>query len=224
MGDARGSYDRIAGAYKAQFDRELDGKPFDREFLDRFASEMKEGSVLIDLGCGPGQIGRRLSGHGLQVVGVDLSVEMLRAASGGTAALVQADMRAVPTRAGSVEGVVAFYSLIHIPPDELEAAISEIARVVRVGGLAGIAVHATQPPGRAATAEPIAGGGLRIGEMLSQPVDLDFYFYGLEQVTGLLEASGLEILWAQEREPYPEGVEVQTRRAYVLARKRPFPG
>jgi SAM-dependent methyltransferase len=126
-------------------------------------------------------------------------------------------MRALPLRAGSVEGVAAFYSLIHVPPDELAGAVAEIARVVVPGGWVGIAVHSTHPPERASTAEPIPGGGLRLKEMLSEPVDLDFWFYGLERLTGLLRAAGLEIAWSQEREPYPD-VEVQTRRSYVLAK------
>ena len=224
MGDTRDSYDRVARTYKEQFEHELDEKPFDRDFLDRFAAGLPAGSTVIDAGCGPGQIGRYLAAHSVQVVGVDLSLEMLRQASSGKhlCAVAQADMRRLPLRDASVQGLVAFYSLIHIPPDDLEVALAEMGRAVAPGGHVGVAVHATQPPERATAAspaDPIPGGGLRIAEMLSQPVDLEFYFYDLARLTGLLEAAGFEILWAQERDPYPGGVEVQTRRAYALARK-----
>lgn len=221
MGDTRGSYDRIATSYKDQFERELDEKPFDREFLNRAAREFPPGSGVIDLGCGPGHIGRYLAGRRLRVIGIDVSSGMLRQAAldTGGGVCIQADMRALPVRDASVGGVVAFYSLIHIPPDELARAVTEIVRVMAAGGCACLAVHTTQPPERASSAERIPGGGIRIDEMLSQPVDLDFYFYDVGILTELLKGAGLEVVWAQEREPYPAPVEVQSRRAYVLARK-----
>ncbi|HET6915939.1 MAG TPA: class I SAM-dependent methyltransferase [Acidimicrobiales bacterium] len=221
MGRTRASYDVIARDYKDRFEHELDEKPFDREFLGRFAENLPAGSVVVDLGCGPGQIGRHLSGLGLGVIGVDLSLEMLRQnpAGAATAGLAQADMRTLPFRNASVAGVVAFYSLIHIKPEELAGTVAETGRVVAPGGWAGFAAHATPPPERVATAESLPGGGIRITEMLSQPVDLDFYFYDLGRLGDVLHAGSFKIVWEHERDAYRDGMEAQTRRAYILARR-----
>lgn len=223
----RGSYDRIAASYNERFRAELDDKPFDREFLDRVASlagatgAPRDGRLFVDLGCGPGQIGRHLAGRGLSVVGIDLSMQMLRQArtGAGVAMLAEADIRLLPLREASVAGLVAFYSLIHIPPDDLPGAFAEMARILRRGGVAGMAVHATQPAERAESARPLAGGGLRIEEMLCRQVAIDFYFYDADRLAALLEAAGLDVLWAQERDPYDPSTEVQTRRAYLIASK-----
>ena len=61
---------------------------------------------------------------------------------------------------------------------------------------------------------------LHVEEMLSEPVDLEFYFYGAEQLVPSLELAGSEVLQCTERDPYGPEVETQTRRAYVLARKQ----
>lgn len=110
-GSTRRSYDRIAAAYRDQYHDELDKKPFDRDFLDLVQSAAGKDGWFIDLGSGPGQIGTYLASRGLRALYVDISFEMLSWA--GTSR-VQADMRALPFRSGSVAGIAAFYSLIHI--------------------------------------------------------------------------------------------------------------
>ena len=46
----RRSYDRIAARYMERFEHELDGKPFDREFLDNVAAANRPNGWLVDLG------------------------------------------------------------------------------------------------------------------------------------------------------------------------------
>lgn len=49
------SHDRVAGKHEDRFLDELAGKPRDRELLDAFAVSV--GDPVLDIGCGPGQIG-----------------------------------------------------------------------------------------------------------------------------------------------------------------------
>src|SRR5947207_4844730 len=51
----RSSYDTVARAYEERFLEELSHKPRDRELLERFAAAV--GDPVVDVGCGPGQIG-----------------------------------------------------------------------------------------------------------------------------------------------------------------------
>jgi SAM-dependent methyltransferase len=203
-----------------RFEHELDGKPFDREFLDNVAAANRRNGWLVDLGSGPGQIGTYLVVKGLRVLNVDLSLEMLRVAANlpGETGRLQADMRALPFADNSIRGAIAFYSLIHIPPTELDSTLAELGRVVAAEGHLAVTFHVT-PPAEADHGAAVHDTGLHIDEMLSEPVDLDFYFYESERIAAGLEAAGFEILQCTVRDPYRPEVEAQTRRAYVLAQK-----
>lgn len=215
----RRSYDGIAAPYRKQFENELEDKPFDSEFIGSLAASVPAGARVVDLGCGPGQVGRYMAGRGAIVTCVDLSLEMLRqaVAAGATSGAAQADMRGLPLRDGSVDAVVAFYSLVHIPPLEIAGVLREVRRALMPGGRVAVATHARIPAERAGS-ERLEGGGIRVGDMLGHPVELDFYFYGAAQLTAALESTGYTAVDARERDPYPD-VEVGTRRAYVTARR-----
>src|SRR5258708_5966371 len=88
--------------YAQAFAADLDQLPLDRSVLDRAAVAAAAG-VILDLGCGVGQVGEYLRARGAGVVGCDLSQEMLRVGRRRHAALVlaAADMRVLPLRSGS---------------------------------------------------------------------------------------------------------------------------
>jgi SAM-dependent methyltransferase len=203
-----------------RFERELDDKPFDRRFLDNVATANRRNGWLVDLGCGPGQIGACLAAKGLRILSVDLSLEMLRLASTfpRRSARLQGDLRALPFADNSVAGAIAFYSLIHISPTELDSTLVELGRVVASGGHLAVTFHVT-PPAEAGHGAAAGDAALHIDEMLTEPVDLEFYFYGSERIAAGLEAAAFEILQCTVRDPYGPDVEAQTQRAYILARK-----
>jgi SAM-dependent methyltransferase len=218
----RRSYDGVARCYAARFKHELDDKPFDREFLDAVADAIPRRGWCVDLGCGPSQIGAYLARRGLAILSVDVSREMLQHAfvllpEGGR---VQADMRVLPFADGSIAGIVAFYSLIHIPRTELMTTLVELHRVLARRGVMAVAVHAALPGNRADQPMPTTGV-LHVEEMLSESVDLDFHFHPAESLGAALRSVGFNLVRATERDPYDAPVEAQTRRAYVLARKGP---
>ena len=202
------SYDRIADEYARQIYGELAGKPLDRAILDRFAERLRGRGVVCDMGCGPGQIGRYLADRGLPVVGVDLSSGMLAQAAALNPDITfrAGDMRALDEPDGAWAGIAIFYSIIHIPPDEVVAALTEMRRVLQPGGLLLLAFH-------------IGDEVVRPEEMMGQPVALDFWFYTQGQMSNWLVEAGYTVEEVIEREPYAPEVEHQSRRAYVLARK-----
>ena len=59
---------------------------------------------------------------------------------------------------------------------------------------------------------------LDLDEWLGEEVSLDFHFFETEEMKAYLGAAGFELEEVIERDPYPD-IEVQTRRAYVFARK-----
>jgi uncharacterized protein len=196
------AYDIVAASYEAKFVGELEDKPRDRELLDNLAS--RGVGAVLDVGCGPGQIGAYLAHHGRTVFGVDLSENMTRLASSRLSGAVVADMRALPLRTGSVSDIVSFYSVIHLPKAELGAALREFTRVLQPGGHALVSAHEGEGP-------------IEITQFLSHKVDLAATFFSLDDLVSTAVDAGLEIVVADSRQPYDK--EGPTVRLYVDAAK-----
>jgi SAM-dependent methyltransferase len=59
----RRSFDGVAEEYAAEFLHELDHKPFDTDRLRQFARGCTNRGLVLDVGCGPGHVGRFLAGE-----------------------------------------------------------------------------------------------------------------------------------------------------------------
>lgn len=196
------AYDVVAGPYQERFLDELAEKPRDRELLDELGS--KGAGPILDVGCGPGQIGAHLQGGGRHVFGVDASHEMALRASRRLMSAVVADMLALPFADHCVSGIVAFYSVIHLPRTELGRAFDEFARVLEARGHVVVSAHE-------------GDGKAHVTEFLGREVDLDASFFTLDELTGSATAAGFEVVSAERRPPYPN--EGSTVRLYVYATK-----
>lgn len=204
----RRSYDTIAAEYARRIYSELKDKPFDRELLDQFTRQAGDSGLLCDLGCGPGQVARYLRDGGGRCFGLDLSAGMLAQAQSlnPDIAFVQGSMLRLGLRSNSLAGIAAFYSIIHIPREQVIAALSEIHRVLRPGGLLLLAFH-------------LGTEVLHEDELWGCPVDFDAVLFTNPDMSGYLAAAGFTILRALERGPYAEDVEYQSRRGYILSVK-----
>lgn len=202
------SYDRITAEYVRHIFRELEGKPFDRAMLDHFAERLRDRGVVCDMGCGPGHVARYLAERGLGVVGVDLSPGMVAQAAALNPGLGfhVGNMLALEEADETWAGIVALYSIIHISRDMAVAALKELWRVLKPGGLLLLAFHLGEEM-------------LHVDEMWSRPVALDFWFYDTAEMMAYLHEAGFIVEEAVERDPYAPEVEHQSRRAYILARK-----
>ena len=116
-------------------------------------------------------------------------------------------MTALPAPDASWDGLVSFYSLIHMIGDtDLRAALAEYRRVLADGGLLLLAVH--------------AGAEVRhSAEWFGAEVDVSFRFFDPAWLSAELEQAGFAVEALTRRQPYP-GAEVATPRAYLLARAR----
>jgi SAM-dependent methyltransferase len=147
----RSSYDVVADSYDATFDDELAGKPRDRELLLGFAASTQD--PIADVGCGPGHIGRSLRDAGRHVIGLDLSSEMTKRAHGRLTVALVADMRSLPIAAAGLGGIVAFYSLIHLPRSDVVPLLREFHRALRPGGRVRFSAHEGEGVLQVVTAE-----------------------------------------------------------------------
>jgi len=89
---------------------------------------------VLDIGCGEGQVGRRLAGQGAQVVALDVTWSQVRKAyeRGGLSGYLQATADQLPCRDAGFDTVVLCLAIEHVEP--FEAAIKEVARVLTPGG------------------------------------------------------------------------------------------
>lgn len=200
----RQAYDALAAQYARLLPDLRAEAPPDRAVLSAFV-ELAGGGAVVEMGCGAGRIAAHLRESGLAVAGVDLSPGMIGQARAAHPELPLAvgDLRALPLREGSLSGVVCWYSLIHLAPDELPHACAGLARVTRPGGPVLVAFQ--------------AGGGERVERSTSYglPVALSYYRHRVEQVADLLREAGCRLQSVVRREPtLPHETAPQ---AFVLA-------
>lgn len=206
--ELQNSYDRVAEEYAKRFSNELDSKPFDRKMLDWFIEKVNGVGTICDLGCGSGHIANYLHNRDLEVCGIDLSSGMVKQAQklNPNIAFQQGDMLSLDDFAdNSFGGIAAFYSIIHIPRLLVVDALREMNRVLRSKGVLLLTFHIGQQTHH-------------LEEWFGKRVFLDFHFFETAQMKVDLQMAGFELEEAVERDPYPE-IEVQTRRAYLFARK-----
>ncbi|HEY7025092.1 MAG TPA: methyltransferase domain-containing protein [Candidatus Limnocylindrales bacterium] len=203
----RSSYERVARHYADEIAGELAGKPFDRDFLDRFAERVGDRRV-VELGCGPGHVSAYLAGRGANVSGLDLSAAMIEQARRlfPRIAFEVGDMLDLPFDQGSLGGVVSFYSIVHFDDHQSEAAFAEMVRVLTPDGALALAFH-------------VGDEVVHRDEWFGEPVNVDFRLHDPGTVQRQLRDAGFTVESVHERDPYPPPVEGQTRRCYIVALK-----
>ncbi len=107
---------------------------YEDQILPLAEAELAGFGRVLDLGCGDGQVGRRLAAAGAEVVGVDPTRNQLVVAAGrgGGPTYVQAEAAAIPVETAAFDAVVACLVFEHI--DDLDDSVAEVARVLRPGG------------------------------------------------------------------------------------------
>jgi trans-aconitate methyltransferase len=152
--------------------------------------EPKPGERILDLGCGTGHLIARIAESGASVVGLDHSAEMLEQARAAYARLefVQGDARDF----SFVEPFDAVFSnaVLHWvrPP---EAVIRRVRDALRPGGRFVAELGGRGNVRRIEAAMQAAAG--RLSLRLDGPL---WYFPGVAEYAGLLEAAGLEVRYA----------------------------
>ncbi|MEU8635382.1 methyltransferase domain-containing protein [Amycolatopsis sp. NPDC048633] len=145
LADIRTSYDTIADSYADQVRNLLVEQPYLRAALAMFADNVRTagGGPVADVGCGPGYVTAHLNQLGVDAFGVDLSPGMIEVARRDHPGLrfEVGSMTDLDLPAASVTGLLAWWSLIHIPDDEVPAVFGHFHRVLRPGGPLQLGFH-----------------------------------------------------------------------------------
>ncbi|MFE0527591.1 class I SAM-dependent DNA methyltransferase [Micromonospora parva] len=132
------SYDTVAVSYARLVRDLLAEAPYERAALASFAELVRGtgGGPVADVGCGTGRITAHLHALGVDAFGIDLSPGMIEVARRDHPGLrfEVGSMTDLDLPDGSVAGLVAWYSLIHIPDEEIGGVFTHFRRVVRPGG------------------------------------------------------------------------------------------
>ncbi|MCX5112672.1 class I SAM-dependent methyltransferase [Streptomyces sp. NBC_00378] len=138
LADTRSSYDTVAVSYADQLREAIAGEPYLRAALALFADMVHAagGGPVADVGCGPGHVTAHLHELGVDAFGIDLSPGMIDVARSDHPDLrfEVGTMTDLPLADASVTALLAFWSLIHVPDDEIPAVLGHFRRVVRPGG------------------------------------------------------------------------------------------
>src|SRR3990172_6425112 len=106
------------------------------------------GMMVLDVGCGRGEILRHCAGLGADAYGIDyapVAVNLARKVIGGEqqapgkTGVAQADAKILPFQSEYFDRALVFDVVEHLHPWELEQAYAEIVRVLKPGGM--IVIH-----------------------------------------------------------------------------------
>ncbi|WP_416564222.1 class I SAM-dependent methyltransferase [Nocardia testacea] len=199
----RAGYDAIATAYADHAAGEMQKRYWDRAVLTAFAESVGDSGPVVDIGTGPGRIAGFLAALGVRVHGIDLSPAMVDMARNAFPEIgfEVGSMTALELPDESRAGVVAWYSLIHIPPAERKGVLGEFRRVLCPGG-------------RLLLAFQSGTDVLHLDEGYGRPIDLDFHRISAEELADSLVADGFTVDFRIERRA--EDGE-RTAQAYLMA-------
>lgn len=205
----RTAYDTVAVNYAETLRDHLSGATWDRAVLGAFTELVTTagGGRVADIGCGPGRVTEHLHSLGLDVFGVDLSPEMLAVARKWYPHL-DFQLGAMPGLSiedEALAGIVAWYSIIHTPPERHPEIFTDFHRMLGPGGHLLLAFQA-------------GNERKHIEHAYGHDISCDAYRLPPQEIIEKLGESGFTVISRLVREP--EGELESTEQVYLLARKK----
>jgi SAM-dependent methyltransferase len=207
-------WERHAGWWQERYTDGADPE-YEEQVLPLVEAYLAEVTRVLDVGCGEGQVARRLARPGAQVVGIDPTVAQLTVAreraGGPHYALATAD--ALPLHDVAFDAALSCLVFEHLDP--FEPAVAEIARVLVPGGLFALFLNhpLLQAPGSGWVIDHILDEQYwRVGpylpddpamEEVAPGVDLPFMHRPLHRYVNELARHGLLIERVEEPPPAP---------------------
>jgi SAM-dependent methyltransferase len=183
LAKTRISYDTVADSYANQLRDALAGEPYLRATLALFADLVRGRGPVADVGCGPGHVTAHLRALDVDAFGIDLSpamIDVARREHPGERFEV-GDMTRLDLADRAVAGLLAFWSVIHVPDDAIPGVFTHFRRVLRPGGLLLLGFHVGDE-----SRHKTRGYG-------EHPMDVHVHLRPPERVAGWLGDAGLTV-------------------------------
>lgn len=176
------TYDKIADKYTAKYFDDME----DLYYLDIFLEGLPKDATILDVGCGPGQFSKYLRDEGHNITGIDISSRMLDIARKKVSGVLfkNMDMEDMTFNNETFDGLLAAYSLIHIPSKDTLKVLKEFKRVLRPGGKGMVVVQ--------------EGKADQIVE-LKEGEKVFVNFFTIERLVSLITSAGLNVEFYEKK-------------------------
>src|SRR6185437_5039006 len=162
------------------------------------------GARVLDLGCGSGvPSAGMLAESGIEVVGIDVSTEMLALARRNvpTGRFVAMDAMELDDTLGRFDAACAFFSLLMLPRKDIPKVLRRIRSVLEPGGLVAIGM---------------VEGDLDYAPLSFLGQEMSVTAYPRADLEAALRADGLHVLEVDVEEFEPASAEVPAERQIFL--------
>ncbi len=176
-------FDKLAPLYQAEYKEKSD-------HLDAFLSHLQRNAKILDVACGVGVDAAYMKAKGYNVIGVDLSKEMLKLAKAKAPGVDfrEMDMTALEFATSDVDGIVLSYALNYIPKTDVINVLKDAYRFLKRRGILYIAVQ------QGTSSE------VTIDSPLNPKLKVFVNIISIEELTALLQQAGFAILEKHQRE------------------------
>jgi len=177
----REGYDEVAEKYLAMRNEDLE----EMKFLPEFSSLIPQDGKVLDAGCGAGLPFTKYLSDRFDVIGIDLSEKQIELAKKNVpnAQFFVRDMTELDYPDNFFDGILAYYSIIHVPRDEQYDLFVNFHRMLKPNGVALFSLHSTDDP----------------ESVFDDFFDSTMYWSGFDKDTNLkmLTEIGFEIIWSK---------------------------
>lgn len=187
----RQSYDQTANEYKENT-LKLQPEVKAKAFLTHLAPN----STILDLGCGPGRDAKFFIDKGHQVIGVDISPQMIHLAQDSVpqAQFIVSDIESLNLKNESVDAIWASASLLHVSKKAMPVVLENLYCTLKAGGI--FYVSMKRGNGEEIKSDDRYGGVEKFWNYVSE-----------EELKQILEKQGFQIL---ESDTYQKSTSYQT--------------
>jgi 2-polyprenyl-3-methyl-5-hydroxy-6-metoxy-1,4-benzoquinol methylase len=128
----KAGYDKIAELYVKEREKFENWRE-----LQEFCSKLPSKAKILDVGCGMGiPIGGYLIQNGFEVVGIDLSSEMVKVARKNLpeATILEMNMTKIKFPPESFDGLISCYAIFHVPRERHAAIFESFHTILKTQG------------------------------------------------------------------------------------------